>query len=122
MFRILTTMPRSREQTDARFRAALAQALATAAEFTPGILVTVIEAKLASSQTSASATLSVFPVDRQAEVMRLLQESRYGIKDALASSLRLRRIPVIYWKFDTTLSEISKLDDTLAELKQRGEL
>ncbi len=113
---------RSRQQTYDHFREALAQALAVAVEFPPGLLVTLLEAKLASNQTSASATVSVFPSARQAEVLSLIKAARHDIKDALAECLRLRRIPEIYWKFDTTLNEIAKLDDTIAELKHKGEL
>lgn len=104
------------------FRDALAGVLAEEVEFPRGTLVTVMDAKITSDTRHAKGVLSVLPADMRDEVLRTLVAAAHDIKEGLSRRLRLRRIPDLHWSFDTTEAEIGDIDDTINELKRKGEL
>lgn len=104
------------------FRDALAAVLVQRIEFPRGVLVTVVDAKITSDTRNAKGVLSVFPEDKQLDVLKVLKLGEHEIKDGLAERLRLRRIPNLHWSFDTSEAYVGTIDDTINELKKKGEL
>ena len=115
-------MPRIKGQSDARFQQALAEALEEAVEFPIGILVTVVDAHITPDTKHATGTLSVLPEGREGEALQALRRDEHDIKDTLAHALRLRRIPKLHWRFDTTEAEAAEIEEDLHTLEQKGEL
>lgn len=104
------------------FRDALAEVLAEKVEFPRGSLVTVMDAKVTSDTRHAKGVLSVLPLHMEQEVLRTLINADHEIKQGLSKHLRLRRIPDLHWSFDETEAQVGAIDDTINELKEKGEL
>ncbi len=104
------------------FRDALAAVLAERVEFPRGTLVTVMDAKITRDTLNAKGVLSVLPASMKKEVLDALVEYQHEIKDGLAERLRLRRIPRLHWSFDETEAYVGNIDDTINQLKKKGEL
>lgn len=115
-------MPLRKDQGNEHLREALAQVIRETVEFPPGVFVTVMDARISPSQHDASATLSVFPANRELDVLNCLETFRHALKDGLAHSLRLRQIPKFQWKFDTVGQYVGEIDQAIAELKKKGDL
>jgi ribosome-binding factor A len=115
-------MPLKVDQGNEHLREALARAIAETVEFPPGIFVTVLSASISPSQRDAHAVLSVFPANRDAEVLEALETYRRAMKDELGKILRLRQIPRFTWTFDATGAYVAGIDETIAELKKKGDL
>lgn len=103
-------------------RDALAQVIAREVEFPPGMLVTVLGAKVTANTIHAKIILSVFPESRQKEAVEVLKSYQKEIKQGLTEHLRLRRIPRLHYVFDDTAEVISDIDRTIYELKEKGEI
>lgn len=110
------------DQGNEHLRDALARAIAETVEFPPGIFVTVLSASISPSQRDAHAVLSVFPANRQQEAVDALETFRHAMKDELGKTLRLRQIPRFTWAFDATGAYVAGIDETIAELKRKGDL
>ncbi len=103
-------------------RDAMAQVLAEEVDFPPGVLVTVLSAKVTANTGHAKFVLSVFPDNKKEEVLETLERYQGEIKDGLASHVRLRRIPRLHYEFDDTEAEASVVDNALLELRKKGEV
>lgn len=115
-------MPRNLQQSDTRFREALARVIEEQADPPLGTLVTLVDAHLTPDTKHATGILSVLPVDREADVLHALRDAERDIKDALGKALRMRRIPALHWKFDRTEEHAADIEADLHQLKERGEL
>ncbi len=101
---------------------ALAAVLAQHVDFPPGAFVTLLKTKMTRNGKYASALLSVMPASMEKDVLQVLNDEIHVIKDELAHSLRMRRIPSIHWAFDETEHEAAKIEGIIHELKKKGEL
>jgi len=110
------------EQGMEHLRNALAKVLAENVEFPRDVLVTVLGAKLTRDMLHAKAVLSVMPEDRMEDVKKVLKEYEHEIKDGLAHELKMRRIPNFFWAFDTNEAYAAKIEETLNQLEQEGEI
>ncbi len=110
------------EQGMEHLRNALAKVLTEYVEFPRGVLVTVMDAKVTRDMLHGKAVLSVLPEDRIKDVKAALLEYEHDIKDGLAHELRMRRIPDIFWDFDTTEARAAEVESKLNELKRQGEI
>lgn len=115
-------MPLHKSQGNEHFREGLAQVLAETVEFPPGVFVTVLEASVSPSQQHAIVKLSVFPTNRQQEVLDTLKTYRGDIKKELTAHLKLRQIPNFEWRFDEVGAYVESIDNVIAELKKKGDL
>jgi len=118
----MNTMEYKFEQSMEHLRNALAKVLAEQVEFPRGILVTVLSTKMTRDQTHAKAVISVLPNDRQEDALKALEDYGHEIKGGLARELRLRHIPRLHWSFDETEAYVGTIDDTINELKKKGDL
>lgn len=101
---------------------AIAGVLAKDVEFPLGTLVTVLEAKVTANTAHAKITLSVFPVEQEAEVLRSLKQFDHEIKEGLSERLRLRRIPRLHYVFDETEANAAVIEQAINDMKKTGEL
>ena len=115
-------MPLHKEQGNEHFREALARVIAETVEFPPGVFITVLDAKVSPSQHDAVVTLTVFPKDRQKDVLNCLETFKRSMKDELARSIKLRHIPKFNWKFDDAGAYVEDIDTVIAELRKKGDL
>lgn len=104
------------------FRDALAAVLAERVEFPRGAFVTVMDAKITRDTLHAKCVLSVLPISMEPEVVRALIDTQHEIKQGLSEKLRLRRIPRLHWAFSESEAYVGDIDDTINELKRKGEL
>lgn len=104
------------------FREALAAILAERVEFPRGALVTVLDAKVTRDTKHAKGVISVMPRSFENAVLDALDQYDHDIKEGLSEHLRLRRIPQIHWTFDATEEYAATIDQTINELKKKGEL
>lgn len=100
----------------------LAEIFARDVEFPPGMLVTVLEAKMTQDRRFGKITLSVFPTGVEDQVLDIIERHRHEINDGLAKRLRIRKIPKLHYVFDTTESEAAEIEGMLNRLKEEGSL
>lgn len=103
-------------------REAMAEAIEREVEFAPGILVTVLAAKVTANTAHAKVVLSVFPETAKEFVLEQLRASEREIKHHLSAHLRLRRIPRLHYTFDDTEADAADIEAELYRLKQQGDL
>ncbi len=104
------------------FKDAMGRVLAEQIEFPPGILVTVLGAKITANTAHAKIILSVFPQTAEKEVRQILHDYDHEIKEGLVEHLRLRRVPQLHYTFDETEAQASGIEQTIQELKEKGEI
>lgn len=100
----------------------MAETLAEHVEFPPGVLVTILKAKVTANTAHASFVISVFPEEREQEALDILKRENHVLKEGLAQHLRLRRIPRLHFKLDRTEAHAAEIEEALHELKEKGEL
>jgi ribosome-binding factor A len=115
-------MPRLLEAGFEHLREAMAETLAEHVEFPPGVLVTILKAKVTANTAHASFTISVFPEEREKEALDILKGEDQAIKEGLSEHLRLRRIPRLHFRLDRTEAHAAEIEAALHELKEKGEL
>lgn len=103
-------------------REAMARLFVERVEFPLGAFVTVLKAKMTANTAHASFTLSVLPTSMEEEVLKTLKGLDHDLKDGLADSLRLRRIPALHFAFDRTEAKAEEIEHTLNRLRAGGEM
>lgn len=103
-------------------RTGLAEIFARDVEFPPGMLVTVLDAKMTQDRRFAKITLSVFPTGAQKQVLEIIGYAKHEINDGLAKRLRIRVIPKLHYVFDDTEAQAEEVETLLNRLRASGEL
>ena len=103
-------------------REAMANVFAERIEFPIGAFVTILKAKMTANTAHASFTISVLPTSMEAAVMKTLEQNTHELKDGLAHSLRLRRIPRLHFAFDHTEEHAAQIDGLLNKLEAEGQI
>jgi ribosome-binding factor A len=98
-------------------REAMARVFTERIEFPVGAFVTVLKAKMTANTAHASFTLSVMPTSMEQAVLDTLRHNDHELKDGLAHSLRLRRIPRLHFQLDHTEEQAAEIDTILNQLK-----
>ncbi len=111
----------SRPQRSEHFRQDMADILARRAEF-PNAFVTVVDAHLTDDQQFATIILSVMPASAEDSVLEALKIYKRDIGKDMAKTLKLRRMPILNWKFDYTEEKAQHIEDYMEDLKRKGEL
>lgn len=110
------------EKHVSRFHQALAESIERAAEIPIGILVTLVRAEITGDAKYAKGTISVLPTSRTEEALEALKLAEPEIKRELNKRIRLRVTPKLNWGLDTTEERAEGVEQTINELKKRGEL
>lgn len=80
-----------------------------------GAMVTVSEVRISPDLSVAKAFVSIFPSEKQASVMHLLEENRKALRGELGRKVasQLRIVPEIEFLLDTTLDYAQHIDELL---------
>ena len=80
-----------------------------------GAMVTVSEVRVSPDLSVAKAYVSIFPSDRQAAVMQLLEENNKSLRGELGRQVgkQLRIVPELVFYLDTTLDYAEHIDELL---------
>lgn len=105
-----------------RLKDGLAEIFARDVEFPPGMLVTVLAAKMTQDRRFAKVTLSVFPSGAQQQALDIIEQYKHEINDGVAKRLRIRVIPKLHYVFDETEADAAEIDAELNRLKAEGEI
>ena len=110
------------EKHVSHFHQALAESIERAAEIPLGILVTLVRAEITGDAKYAKGTISVLPTNRAEEALKALKIAEPEIKHELNKRIRLRITPKLNWGLDATEETAEGVEQTINELKKRGEL
>lgn len=82
-----------------------------------GVLVSVSEVRISPDLGIAHVYLSIFPTDRQTEVMDLIAEEHGKIRGEMGTMERhqLRIIPELHFHLDQTMDKMERIDQLLRE-------
>ena len=82
-----------------------------------GAMVTVSEVRVSPDLSVAKAYVSIFPSDRQAAVMQLLEENLRAIRGELGRKVgkQLRIVPELSFYLDTSLDYAEHIDQLLKQ-------
>jgi ribosome-binding factor A len=105
-----------------RFHRALAESMERAAEFPPGMLVTLVRAEISRDAKYANGTVSVLPESESGRALRILKSSELEIKQELNKRIRLRVTPELRWSVDRTEGEAAEVERILNDLEEMGEV
>ena len=80
-----------------------------------GAMVTVSEVRMSPDLSIAKTYVSIFPSDKQAEVMKLLEENKKQLRGELGRKVasQLRIVPEIDFYLDTSLDYAERIDELL---------
>ena len=80
-----------------------------------GAMVTVSEVRISPDLSVAKAFVSIFPTDKQAKVMQLLEEGKRALRGELGRKVasQLRIVPEIEFLLDTTLDYAQHIEELL---------
>lgn len=80
-----------------------------------GAMVTVSEVRVSPDLSVAKAYVSIFPSEKQAAVMQLLEEDKRALRGELGHKVasQLRIVPEIDFYLDTTLDYAEHIDELL---------
>lgn len=88
-----------------------------AAVLAKGVLISVTEVRMSPDLGYARIYLSVFPFDRHAEVMRVVEENTRPLRKMLGDRLKnqLKLIPELTFALDDSLEYVENIDTLLQE-------
>ena len=80
-----------------------------------GAMVTVSEVRISPDLSIAKVFVSIFPTDKQAAVMKALEENKRALRGELGHMVasQLRIVPEIDFLLDTTLDYAEHIDELL---------
>ncbi|MBO4671598.1 MAG: 30S ribosome-binding factor RbfA [Bacteroidales bacterium] len=80
-----------------------------------GAMVTVSEVRISPDLSIAKVFVSIFPSDKQAAVMQILEENKRTLRGELGRQVasQLRIVPEIDFHLDTTLDYAEHIDELL---------
>jgi len=80
-----------------------------------GAMITVSEVRISPDLSIAKVFVSIFPSDKQASAMRILEENKKAIRGELGRKVasQLRIVPEIDFLLDTSLDYAAHIDELL---------
>lgn len=82
-----------------------------------GVLITVTEVRVTPDLSLARVFLSIFPADKQAELMPLVQANAKNLRFELGNRVRhqLRVVPELEFRLDESLDKLEHIDELLKQ-------
>ena len=116
-------MPSSRriEKLNILFREELARILDRKIEFPEGILATVTRVALSPNARHAAAYISVLGGAGNT-ALAIIEKNVYDIQQMVNRAIRMRPVPQIAFHIDEEEDRRERVEKSLAELKQKGDL
>ena len=88
--------------------------------FSPEILVTLTRVDTSANLIEAKVYISVFPEEKSAGILNVLQKSVYDVQHKINRILRQRPIPKIKFVKDNILSKAGKIEELLVKVKDNN--
>lgn len=79
----------------------------------PGVLATVVEVKTTEDLKEAKVFISILPFDKSQKILEILNKNIYFIQQILNKELRMRPVPKIAFRIDSSMEEIDKVEKLL---------
>ena len=114
--------PRRVEKLNNLLREELAGILEREIEFSEGVLVTVTRVLVSPDAHYASAMISVMPQKAKKSALEILAKNIYAIQQAVNRMTRTRPVPKITFRIDEEEERRERVERSLAQLKQKGEV
>ncbi len=82
-----------------------------------GVLVTVTEVRITSDLSLARVFLSIFPVNKQAELMPIIDANTKNFRFELGNRIRhqLRVVPELEFRLDESMDKLEHIDELLKQ-------
>lgn len=87
--------------------------------FPEGVLVTLSRVDCTANLIEAKVYISVFPDDREDEIMKFLNRAVYAIQQKINKKLKMRPIPKIIFVIDKNFSKAGRVEELLSQLKNQ---
>lgn len=84
-------------------------------EFPSGILVTVTQAEVTDDLKQANIFISVLPFDKTKRILDILNKNIYHLQQILNKRLRMKPVPKIAFKIDSSIEEAEKVEKLFSE-------
>lgn len=114
--------PRRVEKLNNLIREELAAFLEREIEFPDGALVTVTRIAVSPDAHYAAAMIAVLPEKAQKPALEILAKKIYDIQQEVNRRLRTRPVPKITFRIDEDEERRQRVEQSLAKLKQRGDM
>ena len=114
--------PRRVEKLNNLLREELAAILVREIEFSEGTLVTVTRVIVSPDAHYATALVSITPENRQKIALEILAKNIYDIQQTINRRVRTRPVPKITFRIDEEEERRERVEHSIAQLKQKGEV
>ena len=114
--------PRRVEKLSNLIREQLAGFLEREIEFPDGVLVTVTRVTVSPDAHYAGAMISVLPEKKEKTAREILAKNISRVQQAINRALRTRPVPKITFRIDAQEARRERVEESLAQLKQKKEL
>ena len=114
--------PRRVEKLSNLIREELARFLEREIEFPEGALVTVTRVAISPDAHYAAAMISVLPENKAHAALEIVSKNIYHIQQAVNRRMRVRPVPKITFRIDEEEERRERVEQSLARLKQKGDL
>ncbi len=114
--------PRRVEKLSNLIREELAAFLAREIEFPESTLVTITRVRVSPDGHYAAAMISVLPENKARAALEILTKNIYHIQQAVNRRMRVRPVPKIAFHMDEEEERRERVEHSLAELKQKGDI
>ena len=88
--------------------------------FSPEILVTLTRVDTSANLIEAKVYISVFPEEKSAGILNVLQKSVYDVQHKINRILRQRPIPKIKFVKDNVLNKAGRIEELLVKIKDNN--
>ena len=105
------------EQVNELLRSELAQSINQNVEFIDG-LITITRVKCSPNLKEATIFVSVLPETMNGSALSALKKSNARISSSLTKNIKMKYIPRLNWKIDSTESEADELEKAIIEMNQ----
>ena len=113
--------PRRIEKLNILFREQIAATVDREIEFAEGTFVTITRVVISSDARYAAVYISVFGGGEQ-DAFDLLKKNVYHIQQLINRAVRMRPVPKITFRIDEDEERRERVEQSIAQLKQRGEV
>ena len=114
--------PRRVEKLNHIMQEELAAILERDIEFPTAVFITVTRVIVSPDAHYAAAMVSVLPIQKQRKILEILAKNIYHIQQTINRRVRTRPVPKITFRIDEEEERRERVEQSLAQLKQKGEV
>jgi ribosome-binding factor A len=90
-------------------------------EFPPGSFPNILRVKVAADLKNATVWLGVFPPEKRAEVLQVINANIGQIQRLLNKRLVMKFVPRLLFKIDTTSDQVARISELVSKIKSEHE-